>query len=363
LAIREGAWDCPQCGRTRNRGPRKFCPGCGASRDGATPRAAVEHRFDTPASPPPPVQPAPAKMSDFLRRLGCYGCGCLSLFILLLVIIGVNAPPSYNTGSQDVEYVEVERPPADVPRETVLTVAGVEWRRSIDVEALRTFTESGWEGEVPGGVRALASSREVHHTEQVRIRTETRVRTWTEQVQSGTERVRAGSERVQVGTERVQVGVRDLGNGYFEDVYENRPVYEDRPRYEERPVYREVERRETYQEPVYEDKPVYRQRIRYEIDRWTTVRTMDASGKDLSPAWPEVQLDPGEQEGARRESYAVVLRTADGKTFTYTPATEEEWRGFEVGSTYKATLSPEGELVQLGDVVERAPAPEGLPPR
>ena len=32
MAIREGAWDCPHCGRKRNRGPDKFCGGCGAPR-------------------------------------------------------------------------------------------------------------------------------------------------------------------------------------------------------------------------------------------------------------------------------------------------------------------------------------------
>src|SRR5687768_6786361 len=32
MAIREGAWDCPHCGRKKNRGPEKFCGGCGAPR-------------------------------------------------------------------------------------------------------------------------------------------------------------------------------------------------------------------------------------------------------------------------------------------------------------------------------------------
>ena len=48
-----------------------------------------------------------------------------------------------------------------------------------------------------------------------------------------------------------------LGNGYFEDVYEDRPTYENRSR------------EETYQQPVYRDQPVYRQRVRYEIENGT----------------------------------------------------------------------------------------------
>ena len=32
MTIREGAWDCPACGRRRNRGPLAHCPGCGRPR-------------------------------------------------------------------------------------------------------------------------------------------------------------------------------------------------------------------------------------------------------------------------------------------------------------------------------------------
>ena len=32
MAIREGAWDCTTCGRTGNRGPEKYCAGCGHPR-------------------------------------------------------------------------------------------------------------------------------------------------------------------------------------------------------------------------------------------------------------------------------------------------------------------------------------------
>ena len=32
MAIREGAWDCPVCCRKGNRGPEKFCGGCGSPR-------------------------------------------------------------------------------------------------------------------------------------------------------------------------------------------------------------------------------------------------------------------------------------------------------------------------------------------
>ena len=244
MAIREGAWDCPVCGRKRNRGPDKFCggcgsprgpevqfylpddapevteaealkraaagpdwicpycdadnpavnafcSGCGAPRDAAKTREVVEQRFDAPAAPPSPqplAAPPPAERRSSRLKKG-FGLGCLGLVALIALVVFLGRPKS-----------------------TTLTVTGFHWLRTIAVEELRPVTEQAWEGEVPGGARILGRSREVHHVDHIQIGTETRTRTV--------------SERVQTGTERVKVGTRDLGNGYFEDVYEDRPIYE-----------------------------------------------------------------------------------------------------------------------------------------
>jgi hypothetical protein len=46
----------------------------------------------------------------------------------------------------------------------------------------------------------------------------------------------------QVGTRRVKAGHRDLGNGFFEDVYSD--------------------------EPICRERPVYRTRVAYDVQRW-----------------------------------------------------------------------------------------------
>src|SRR5215210_5155094 len=300
MAIREGAWDCPHCGRKKNRGPEKFCGGCGAprgedvqfylppdspevtaadalkraqagpdwtcsfceadnpsvnafcsscgaARDGAQARPVVEHRKD---AAPPPAPPPPSPGNPKLKR-GCQ-IGCLGLVALLALVWFFNRP-----------------------KETVLTVAGHRWERTVGVEELRTVTEEGWEGELPAGARSLSSRREVHHQNKVRIGTETRTRTVT--------------ERVQTGTERVKVGERDLGNGYFEDIYEDRPVYEDQ------------EREETYEEPVFREEPIYSTRHRYEVDKWMPSRNARAGAEDRNPNWPDPGLGSKEREGKRTE--------------------------------------------------------------
>lgn len=351
MAIREGAWDCPHCGRKRNRGPEKFCGGCGAprgedvqfylpddarevteadelrraqagpdwtcaycesdnpsdhafcsscgaARDGGTARQVIEHRADT-APPAPealaatPATPAPAGGSRLKR--GCQ-IGCLGLLALFFLVWLIGRP-----------------------REKVLTVTGLRWERTVAVEELRTLVEEGWEGELPAGARILSSRRDVHHRNKVQTGSETRTRTVTEQVQTG--------------TERVKVGTRDLGNGYFEDVYEDRPVYSDR------------ERQETYQEPVYREDPVYRMRHRYEIDKWVAAREAKAGGTGTSTAWPDPRLGPRQREGRRSEVYEVLFQDKDGAAIVYRARDEADWKSFEPGTAYRVK-------VQGGKVVE-----------
>jgi hypothetical protein len=289
---RAGAdWICAYCGAD-NPAENAFCSGCGAPRDGTKTREIVEHRFD---SPPPPA--APAKPKSTRWRQGC-GLGCLGLLALIGLVLYLAAPKK-----QD------------------LTVTGFHWTRTIAVEELRPVTESAWEGEVPAGARILGSSREVHHVDHIQTGTRTRTRTV--------------SERVQTGTEKVKVGTRDLGNGYFEDVYEDRPVYEDRSR------------EESYEEPVYRDQPVYRRRFRYEIEKWLPGREAKAEGQDRSPAWPDPRLAARQREGGRKELYEVFFRDAKGKPAYYKAPSEQVWRSFAEGRTYKGKVHGSGEVAEI----------------
>src|SRR5215210_1545923 len=352
MAIREGAWDCPHCGRKRNRGPDKFCggcgaprgeevrfylpddarevtdaaeleraqagpdwicpycegdnpagnafcSGCGAPRDGAAVRPVVEHR-DAPMPPPPappPPQPVVSQGKGGGLKKGC-GIGCLGL----LLVVGF--------------FWFLGR-----PREATLTVEGLSWERSVQVEALRTVTEEAWEDSLPAGARVLSRSRQVHHTNRV---------------QTGTERkTRTVNEQVQVGTERVKVGSRDLGNGYFEDVYEDRPVYENRSH------------EESYDEPVYREDPVYRLRYRYQVEKWMPSREARAGAQDLAPRWPDTGLRSKQRAGNRTEVYEVLFEDRDGAGRVYRARDEVEWKGFEQGSAYRAKVRSNGEIVEI----------------
>ena len=351
MAIREGAWDCPACGRKGNRGPEKFCggcgnprgpevkfylpedapevtdaealerakaapdwhcpycdadnrdentfcSGCGAPRDGAATRQVVEHRFDAP--PPPPPQPLKPQEPGKGKGGRIFKFGCLGLILLIGLFAFLGRPKAKD-----------------------LTVTGHQWLRSIQVEELRPVQEQAWEDELPSGARTLSSSREVFRVNKIRIGTETRTRTV--------------SERVQTGTERVKVGTRDLGNGYFEDVYEDRPVYENQ------------EREETYEEPVYREEPVYKRRYRYEVDKWQPDREAKAEGQDLSPHWPDTNLDSKEREGTRKEEYIVLFTDSEGEPARYKAPNEQTWQLFEEGRTYRGKVKSDGEVVEIED--------------
>jgi hypothetical protein len=355
LAIREGAWDCPVCGRKGNRGPDKFCggcgsprgpevefylpedapevtdaealkraaagpdwicpyceadnpavnafcSGCGAPREGTQTRKVAERRFEAPPPPPPPPprQPlaAPPQSGGGSRLKKGFGLGALGLIAVIALAVFLSRPKS-----------------------TTLTVTGFHWLRTIAVEELRPVAEQVWEGEVPSGARVLERRREVHHVDHIQIGSETRSRTV--------------SERVQTGTQRVKIGTRNLGNGYFEDVYEDRPTYENRTH------------EEAYQQLVYRDQPIYRQRVRYEIEKWMPDREARAEGRDHVAVWPDPRLGNKQREGKREEAYEVLFRTAEGKPVTYKAPGEQVWRSFEEGRSYRGKIYGNGKVAEV----------------
>src|SRR5262249_20589620 len=74
-----------------------------------------------------------------------------------------------------------------------LVGAGETWTKAVHVQRLEVQVREAWLDQVPSGARVVR--RSVEHR----------------------------MKKVHAGSERVKTGRRDLGNGYFEDVYEERP--------------------------------------------------------------------------------------------------------------------------------------------
>jgi hypothetical protein len=349
--VKEGAWDCPNCGTKRNRGPFKCCPncgkphgddvefylpddarvvdndeelnkanlgpdwkcqycggdnradfpfctGCGSNREGAPLREVKEERIDEkPPREEEPPPPEPLRKSPLKSIL--IGCGCLSLFFIVIFTAFL----------------------MNLPKAQVATVSGLRWERSVDIESLRAVRDSAWESETPLGARILSRFRELHHNDRVQTGSVTKTR--------------VVHDKVKTGTEKVKVGKKNMGNGYFKEIYEEKPIYKD------------VQRTETYQEPVYANVPVYRMKVTYEIDRWQALSKAQKNGDDKNALWPDVKPHHRERLGARKEAYYVFFTAPKGEKYTYRTENASEWQSFEMGKKYKVDVDKKGNVKKV----------------
>ena len=262
---RAGAdWLCAFCGAS-NVPADDHCKSCGAERGKAPSRPVRD------ADPPPPARPAYMRAAMAVPPRPRFRRWAAAVLLLLVAFVAV------------VAYLGLRR-----TNET-LTVTGFEWERRVSVEALRTVHEQAWEGEVPSGARVVSSRREVHHTDHERV-----------------------------GSRKVKTGQRDLGNGFFEDVYRD--------------------------EPVYRDRPVYRTRLSYDVQRWVPDRTVEASGRDQAPRWPDPALRSGEREKSRSEKLVVVL---DGKRTYRMELPESRWAALRPGQDVSALIRGGRSVLEL----------------
>jgi hypothetical protein len=329
MAIREGRWDCPQCGHKGNRGSEIKCSACGrvrgqevgfylaedaeevvdeaararatAGADGiceycqATTPASQTHckscgaertekRREVKVLPDQlePAAPDPTPKRSSKRGWLVAGAVLLALFGSCLFLFR--------------------------SKESRMTLEKLSWERQVEVEQYKTVVEEKWRNELPGAARVLSTERRVHHHDKIQV---------------GTRRVsHTVDEQVQTGTRRVKTGTRDLGNGYFEDVYDDQPVYETR------------QRTVTEDEPVYREDPVYADWCRYEIDKWVPAGVQKASGEDGAARWPDVASGPTQRPGKMTEKYRAIFRDADGKAHEWEPD-YDHWKPLRAGEQYR----------------------------
>lgn len=282
-------WKCPYCNGD-NPGFNTHCSGCGSPQDG-TEKRATRTILDRAASAPAPAAPNP---------LGRFLTGCCLVVLLFFVGCWMLTRTTVQT----------------------LQIQSMAWQRSIDVEVLGMVVEEGWQGkgEVPSRARVLSRTRGVREHRKVQTGTVSRTRTVT--------------EKVEAGTRKVKVGTRDMGNGYFEDVYREETIYENQ------------RKEEHYEEPVYRDEPVYDTRVRYEIERWRKESTAAEKGSDNRPRWPSVTEDAKRRAGSRQEQYQIVL-AGGGKTYTYETDKEARFTPFSPGQRVRAEVTAMGVVTDI----------------
>lgn len=238
MAIREGKWDCKVCDRKGNRGPDSYCGSCGSPRPDNV-------EFYLPDDAEEITDEIKLKEAEAGADWRCSYCSTQNnAFDYFCVSCGNKRDIS--GGDTSLEPKEIifdkteNRTITDQPEEkrsgkgkkiiiTTISVViaflvflgissikteipvritGFEYNAKISYEAYKLVTEEDW--ALPAGADKLSEYRSIHHYDKIPDGYITKTR----QVQ------------VKVGEKKVKVGVQDLGNGYFKDIYENKPLYE-----------------------------------------------------------------------------------------------------------------------------------------
>jgi hypothetical protein len=172
-------------------------------------------------------------------------------------------------------------------KEVDLEVVGHRWERTIVIEEYGPVEDSAWCNEMPSKAYSVSRKKEVRSHDKV-------------------------PDGEKCTTRKV-----DKGNGTFSEKRECKTKYRK--------------------------EPVYDQKCYYTIDRWHQERVAKAEGQSIQdePAWPDFKLEKEgqckgcEREGSRAETYVVVLQNPEGETHDC-DFSESDWRGYEVGSEWKA---------------------------
>ena len=208
-----------------------------------------------------------------------------------------------------------------VPKEKTLTVDGFSWERTLYIEKYKTVSESGW--SMPSGARLKHTNEEVRSYDHqlAGYRTET----YTEQ-------------ELDYYEEYVS-GYRDLGNGYFEEIIDRRPVY------------RTVTK--TREVPWYIDVPIYDTKYYYDIDKWANDHTNVTRGNDHEPYWGQEPTATGspklgdERVSSRSESYRITGTLSGEKNSRSFEISRSDWERLKKGDSVRCKVYVSGKIELL----------------
>ena len=318
-------WTCRRCGG-KNPGPEKLCVHCGASID-------EQEQFELPetqefitdeeelkkAAAGPDIHCPYCETRNPAGSTVCKQCGgSLAEGVVRASGHIVGAPPTTRPPAEPraaprpvapkakglpwylfaglavlllvccVGAYLLTRPSKDINS----VVRDVSWERRISIEALQPVSHEDWRDEIPSDAE-LGNCRKKHHHTQ------------SEPVTS------PGAEVEKVCGTPYTI---DKGSGYGEVV----------------------------QDCEYK---VYADWCEYTREEWQEVDDASASGHDLNPYWPQVNLASGQREGERSEKYDVNFDT-EGKSYTYHPRADE-FSSFDIGSKWVLCVNALGGITSV----------------
>jgi ribosomal protein L40E len=169
------------------------------------------------------------------------------------------------------------------------TVSAVRWERSIGIEEIRLVSREGWYDDIPFDAQIDSCTERLYETSDDYV---------------------AGAVEV-CGTEYVE----DTGTGHGEVV----------------------------QVCVYE---VYDDWCDYQVEDWTEVDRVTASGRDTDPYWPDPYLESDQRSGTEEENYEVTFTSSEGR-HEYEPETSTEFIRYDIGTRWTIELNRLGAVVSV----------------
>lgn len=342
----EGVWDCTHCSTKNIKARYKSCPNCGASQDEDTVFRLPNQITYVPEEEAKSISRNPDWQCSYCGQLNkddegvCEGCGASKQdseynYFQLKEKREQEEQAKQEIASENIVSSEAKHNISfkerlaqfnwlpylkglgiivgliflimgikwlATPETKIVTVDEISWEYSIDIEEYKTVDESGW--SLPTNARLQYTKEELQRYEQVIDHYETVTKTKSRQVLDY--------------YEEVVVGYKDLGNGYFEEQVEQRPVYKTE--------YYTV----TEQEPVYVSVPIYVTKYYYEIDKWIVIDTIETRGIDKKPYYGQKSLTSKQRYGDKSQAYTLQCIDEDGKSNTYT-INYDDWNAIQSG--------------------------------
>lgn len=338
-----GKWDCESCGHEGNLGPHVHCANCGAPRpedvEFYLPRGAevvTDEEAIKAAKEGANWVCAFCSNSNRQSYNACVSCGALKVDSEIQLKERTYNLDEVPTGEKKNFQPQAPPPPKFMRKGplryiwyALFSIAGylglnqitttievpiqkIHWERTILYQEYKQVEEEDW--SIPAGGEMIKSFQALHHTDRKIVGYETKTRTVQEAV----------------GKEKYVCGKKDLGNGYFKDVYCSRTIYQDR--------------QETYEAPIYKDIPVYKTKYRYKIYRWKPFEKYTTSGQTKEVAWKKIPTNIANntqkyREHSRKETYYFMIEDHKKRKRWYQTDYDFWDRDIYIGKRLKAEKS------------------------
>lgn len=352
--IIEGRWTCSSCGTADISGRHKSCRDCGSPREAADGETDFDFGGTTATGASTEAGVADADALDTAEAGAdwhCSACGAANRGD-----VGNCRACGAAPGETAAPEPTPDRPKGRGLKGLVVAgvlIAGVvfwvtrtqelqgevarSWSHTVTQQRFTPLTTGGWQDKLRERPPEMPVEGAGGDGGVQKVRDCSRKQNGTRRVADGTERVcRNKTRKVQDGT-REACEVRDLGNGFAEEVCTDTPVYKTESS------------EECADETRYREEPVFDTWCTYDTWAWKTLDEQTTSGTWDDPRWPVVKSGPLDRQ-QRTQAYEIVITypwRSGSETHKVEPTSQKALEGWQEGVPVGLTVNNLGKVVEL----------------